>query len=136
MAEGTLDLFQKYQEELKKDISVDELNMKEIALHATSVKHKWAGRLMRHKIELSKTEKAREKALGILTERIAEDPTIQLSSAAIRRKAEQDPQLKPFDEAIEQGKLIVEYLEKVEKIVTSLTWDLKNIVEIVKLETQ
>jgi hypothetical protein len=136
MADETLDLFQKYQDELKKDITVDELNMKEVALHATSVKHKWAGRLMRHKIELSKIEKARDKALGILCERLGENPALQLSSAAIRRKAELDPQLEPFDKGIEQGKMIVEYLEKVEKIVTSLTWDLKNIVEMVKLETQ
>lgn len=136
MAEGTLDLFTKYQDELKKDISIDELNMKEQSLHATTVKHKWAGRLMRHKIDLNKAEKQREKALSIVCERLSADPSIQLSSAAIRKKAEQHETVVQIDEIIEQGKLIVEYLEKVEKIVTSMTWDLKNIIDIVKLETQ
>jgi hypothetical protein len=31
--------------------------------------------------------------------------------------------------------LIIEYLEKVEKVLSSITYDIKNIVEIMKLET-
>ena len=35
---------------------------------------------------------------------------------------------------INEEKLIVEFLEKIEKIFSSLTYDIKNIIEIMKLE--
>lgn len=136
MAEDILDLFTKYQDELKKDVNVDELNMKEIALTIASIKHKWAGRLMRHKIDLSKAEKTREKMLAVIIDQLAHDPAIQLTIPAMRKKAESHEKIIEVDGYIENLKLIIEYLEKIEKIIGSMTWDIKNIIDIVKVETQ
>jgi geranylgeranyl pyrophosphate synthase len=136
MAEDILDLFSKYQDELKKDVNVDELNMKESALTIATIKHKWAGRLMRHKVDLNRTEKAREKAVSAIVEQMGKDPSIQLSGPALRKKAESHERIKEVDQAIENLKLVIEYLEKIEKIVGSMTWDIKNIIDIVKIETQ
>ena len=136
MAEDILELFTKYQEELKKDVNVDELNMKESALTIATLKHKWAGRLMRHKIDLNRTEKSREKAVSILVEQYSKDPAIQLSGPALRKKAEGHETVKELDQRIENAELVIEYLEKIEKIVGSMTWDIKNIIDIVKIETQ
>lgn len=136
MAEDILELFGKYQEELKKDVGVDELSMKESALNIATTKHKWAGRLMRHKIDLNRTEKQREKAVSIITEQMNADPAIQLSGPALRKRAESHETVKEIDSRIENLKLIIEYLDKIEKIVGSMTWDIKNIIEIVKIETQ
>jgi hypothetical protein len=136
MAEDILELFSKYQDELKKDVNVDELNMKESALTIATIKHKWAGRLMRHKVDLNRTEKAREKAVSAIVEQMSKDPSIQLSGPALRKKAESHERIKEVDQAIENMKLIIEYLEKIEKIVGSMTWDIKNIIDIVKIETQ
>jgi hypothetical protein len=36
---------------------------------------------------------------------------------------------------IEQVKVILEYLEKVEKLTSSLTYDYKNVIDLQKLET-
>lgn len=136
MAEDILELFTKYQEELKKDVGVDELTMKESALNTATVKHKWAGRLMRHKIDLNRTEKQREKAVSIICDQLKANPAIQISNVAIRKQAEGHDTVKEIDARIDNFKLIIEYLEKVEKIVGSMTWDIKNIIEIVKVETQ
>lgn len=136
MDDELLELFNRYQDELKKDVSVDELNLKDSALTIASIKHKWAGRLMRHKIDLNKIEKQREKAISILIDKIKEDPSIDLSVPLMRKKAENNETVKIIDQKIDNLKIIIEYLEKIEKIVGSMTWDIKNILEVVKIETQ
>ena len=136
MAEDILELFTKYQEELKADTNIDELNMKDKALNIATLKHKWAARLIRHKIDLSKLEKQRDKAVGILCERYSKELDVVLSGPALKRKAESDDVVVEIDSRIESTKLMIDYLEKIEKVVGSMTWDLKNIIDIVKAETQ
>lgn len=136
MAEDILALFTSYQDELKKDVNVDELNMKESALTIATIKHKWAGRLMRHKVDLNQLEKKREQAVSIIVEKMSKDPAITLSGPALRKKAETHEAIKDIDSQTDNLKLIIEYLEKIEKIVGSMTWDIKNIIDIVKIETQ
>ena len=38
-----------YLEEMQADLEVDEINMKEVQMKLPAIKHKWIGRLMRHK---------------------------------------------------------------------------------------
>ena len=40
-----------------------------------------------------------------------------------------------INQQIKEHKLVIEFLEKSEKIFSSLTFDIKNLVEIIKLET-
>lgn len=136
MSDNILDLLEKYQLELKNDITIDDLNMKDRSMVITAIKHKWVGYLMRHKIDLKKLENGRELMVNTISEQLLEKPDIQISHAAIRRKAESHETIIKVDEQIEGYKIIIEYLEKVEKVVNSMTWDLKNIIELVKMETQ
>lgn len=135
MTEDILDLFNKYQEELKKDVNIDELNMKESALTIATIKHKWTGRLMRHKMDLSRTERARDKAIANIINQLQKDSLVSLSIPTLRKQAESHEIIQNTDQIIDNLKLIIEYLEKVEKIVNSMTWDMKNIIDIVKAET-
>jgi len=91
---------------------------------------------MRHKIELNRTKKQREEAVSIVVERLNEDPLIKLSNVALRKKAESNQTIIEIDLRIEGLCLLIEYLEKAEKIINGMTWDLKNIIDIVKIETQ
>lgn len=135
MSDNILDLLEKYQLELKEDIKIDELNMKDRSMAITMIKHKWVGYLMRHKIDLKKLENGRELMVNTISEQLLEKPDLQLSHAAIRRKAESHETIVKVDEQIEGYKVIIEYLEKIEKVVNGMTWDLKNIIELVKMET-
>ncbi len=53
-----------------------------------------------------------------------------------RSKAEEHDKIKDIDSQISENKIIIEFLEKVEKIFNSMTFDIKNLTEIMKLETQ
>lgn len=136
MAEDILETFVKYQEELKADVNVNELNMKDASLNVATVKHKWAGRLIRAKIDLSKMTRQRDEAVAMLVEQMQANPAVELSGPMMKRQAEKNDVIKELDNRIENTKLIIEYLEKIEKIVGSMTWDIKNIIELVKVETQ
>ena len=48
---------------------------------------------------------------------------------------EKSPVLTEINEQIEENELIIEYLEKVEKIFSSTTYDLKNAIELMKMES-
>ena len=40
-----------------------------------------------------------------------------------------------FDRKIEERELVIDYLERIQTIITSVQWDIKNLIEIEKLET-
>jgi len=90
---------------------------------------------MRHKLDLNRTERARDKAITNIINQLKKDSLVSLSIPALRKQAESHEIIQNTDQTIDNLKLIIEYLEKVEKIVTSLTWDMKNIIDIVKAET-
>ena len=63
------------------------------------------------------------------------DTPVALSRHALEQAALNNPNIAKLEESIEKLKIIIEYLEKVEKLVSSLTFDCKNIIDLQKLET-
>lgn len=59
---------------------------------------------------------------------------VVLSNSVLERKANDTDVIRELNLKIQQEKLIVEFLEKMEKVFSSLTYDVKNIVEVMKLE--
>jgi chaperonin cofactor prefoldin len=47
---------------------------------------------------------------------------------------EKSPVLHEINEQIEEMELVVEYLEKAERVFSSTTYDLKNAIELMKME--
>ena len=52
-----ISLIAKYSEEIKKYVSVDEFNMKQIQMDLPATRHYWVGRLMFHKQEILKLKR-------------------------------------------------------------------------------
>ena len=99
-------LLEEYISELSVDVQIDEFSMKDVQMKLPAIKHKWTGRLMRAKMEIEE------------------------------KTAELHPDVKETWDQINELKLVVEFLEKTEKTLSSITFDIRNIVEIIKLETQ
>lgn len=128
------DIFEKYNTEFLADTKIDEMNIKEQAMTAISIKHKWVGRLMRHKRDLKKLEKAKKDA----TQKVVDSLTkgdVGLTMVAARKAASSNDLLQRIEDEIHKTELLVEYLEKVERILNSMTYDIKNIIDIQKMET-
>ena len=124
-------LFATYQKEIVEDVKVDELSLKDKTMAVPTLKHKWVSRLMVHKVQLRKLKDLKNK--GIKT--ISSQSPVFLSKEALQTAAANDPKLMQIQESIDILETIVEYLEKVEKLLSQLTWDCKNLIDLQKLET-
>ena len=124
-------LFETYQKEIAEDIKVDELSLKDKTMLVPTIKHKWVGRLMMHKVQLKKLNDIKKKEIKKLTN----NSPIPLSKATLDQAINGDESIVKIQNSIERLEVIIEYLEKVEKLTSSLTWDCKNLIDLQKLET-
>lgn len=128
-------LLEDYIKELENDLKIDELTLKEYQLKLPGIKHKWAGRCIRHKLELNDLRKKREKIKKAVVDQIQEQSPVKLAVPVIERTAEKHSEIIEIDGQIKQIELIVELLEKAEKTLSSASYDIKNLIDIIKLET-
>lgn len=124
-----------YIKELEEDLKINDLDLKNYALKLPGIKHKWAGRCIRHKIELNDFKLEKDKRKKNLIKQINETSTVKLSAPAIEKVIEDSDETKLINKKIKDLELIIELLEKAEKTLASASYDIKNLIEIIKLET-
>ena len=130
----TIELIDKYKKELDEDCKIDMLNLRDAQMRLPAIKHKWTSRLINHKIEQDKIKKLVNEAKATIIERQLADSTVAMSRPSLEKQAENhDTVIRLKEKAKEEG-FIIMYLEKVEQILRSVTFDIKNLVEIMKLE--
>lgn len=125
----------KYIEELKQDCVVDEINLKEAALILPAKKAKWVSRLILEKNNLNKLEKERKQLVQRLIELLKEEAVVTISTAVLKNKAEQHEHVLELDTKMQECKNTIDFFERVEKIMSSMSFDVGNIIKIVQLET-
>ena len=129
------ELLNKYIEELDKDVKLDQFNLKEAQLALPGIKHKWAGRLIRHKIELNELTVKRSLKLKEICNIVQMQSPTTLPNTVVERNAVKHSDIISIDNEINYTKLIIEFLEKTEKTLSSMTFDISNIVKIITIET-
>lgn len=129
------EILDKYIEELSSDTNIDAFNVKDKQMMLPSIKHKWVGRLMRHRIKVNDLKDQVETLIsqGIAEAKNTTPYTINDSQARV--SVTKTKVIKDAYKQIRDEEMIVEFLEKIEKVFNSMTFDIKNIVEIMKLET-
>jgi hypothetical protein len=128
-------LLEDYIKELENDLKIDELILKDYQLKLPGIKHKWAGRCIRHKLELVAIRKKREKLKKEIVDKIQEQSPVKLAIPMVERTAEKCSEITDIDNTMKELELIIELLEKSEKTLSSTSYDIKNLVDIIKLET-
>ena len=124
-----------YIEELKQDCIVDDINLKESALMLPAKKAKWVARLILAKNSVNKLEKEKKKQISILMEKFKHEAISTPSNAILKNLAEKHESIVEIDEKIEESYNLIDFLERVEKVMSSMSFDIGNIVKIVQLET-
>tara|TARA_Y100000310_G_C20608114_1_gene776598 strand:- start:1063 stop:1458 length:396 start_codon:yes stop_codon:yes gene_type:complete len=130
---GILD---RYNEELKGDVTMDAFTIHDVQLKLPAIKHKWVGRLMRHKSTLYDLRREKKNTQADLVETISKEAKVTLSVTAVNNLINQKGLLDDNNDKISEQVIVIEFLEKVEKILSSMTFDIRNLTEIMKLETQ
>jgi hypothetical protein len=122
-------------DELKKDCLIDEINLKESALMLPAKKAKWVARLILQKNKLNDLEKKKKLEVNKFVERKKEEAISPVSINVLKSLAEKECSIMDIDFQIESTKNTIDFLERIEKIMSSLSFDIGNIIKIVQLET-
>ena len=128
-------LLEKYIDELTKDVEIDEFALKECQMKLPALKHKWVGRLVRHKRDIHKLKRDRSIILSTVIDKIRDASEVEITKPAAANLATRHRDIIEIDDKIKDIELVVELLDKCERIFSSMSFDLKNLVEIIKMET-
>lgn len=130
-----MELLKKYIQEIGADLVVDEVNVKEVQMRLPARRHFWVARLINAKIELGKLQKKEKQLKANLTKKLKEESPVTFTTQHIDNLLTNNTDYASLQSQIEEMKYVVEYLEKVEKIFSTMGYEVKNIVELIKLET-
>ena len=130
------EIIEQYTLESSIDTNIDRLNVTDVQERLVNNKHKWSARLINHKIKLNKYKNLR---FSLLEEKIEEYQATQpvmvnksIAEKAVLRKKE----IRVIDEKINNELLIIQHVENIYKNISFATNDIKNLVELMKLEMQ
>lgn len=134
-----MELLKQYQDELSMDTNIDEINLTDTAYKLPAIKHKWVARLINAKIKLSSLEKEKISLKEKIVNKLSADTNARLAKINIDKSLstadEYNKLISSIDLKVEEYKMIILYLEKVEGIFKNMTYDLKNIIDLNRLET-
>lgn len=129
-----MELFEKYKQEIASELIINEFNIKEVQLKLPSRKHFWAARLIDNKIKQQSLYKKKKKIKQEIVRKIISESPVKITNVTAETAAENSAELQKINDEIKECDYIIEYLEKVEKVFSSMHWEIKNIIEINKLE--
>lgn len=130
-----MSLLSKYIKDVEQDLVLNDFNIKETQLKLPAKKHFWVARLIEAKRELQELSDKEKKITKILATKIKEQSPVTLSDKTVLNLIEEQEEFAAIKEKKRDLTNVVEYLEKVEKIFGSMHWEIKNIVDLGKLET-
>lgn len=125
----------KYQKEVANDTKIDRIIIEEVQLKLPGLKSKWQARLLNHKSEIDKLEEIYDEAIEKIAIKLENESNVAISRVLTRKQAETHPLAKKIRKQIKEEIRIVEYLEKIEKTFATMTYDIKNIIDLIKSET-
>ena len=129
-----IELLKKYIEEITKDLYLDDFNIKESQMRLPAKKHFWVARLMDAKINRNSFIRKKKQLKKELVKKVIIDSPVKISQSAAESAAERHDSVSKLNDSISEQDSIIEYLEKVEKIMGQMHWEIKNIIDINKME--
>jgi hypothetical protein len=127
-------LLDEYVAEFNNDFDINQLNINNTSFEIIKLKHKWIERLIRAKKDLLDIEKILAESIDKVALKISQESDAPVSIPNAERMATKTPKIAKIIEVIGHQKLVIEYLERVEKISRDSGFDIKNIVDLIKLE--
>jgi len=129
------DILDRYLQEAEADASLDVFTVKDVQSKLPGIKHKWVGRLIRTKRKLGGLYEQKEDIKNNLLHKAKEQAPYKVSDAALEKSLKKTKTITDIDKEIREYKLIIDFLERTERVFSSMTFDIKNLTEVMKLET-
>lgn len=130
-----MSLLSKYIKEVEQDLILNDFNIKETQLRLPAKKHFWVARLIEAKRDLQDLIDKEKKMTKVLSAKIKEQSPVTLTDKTVLNLIDEQEEIGSIKEKKRDLTNVVEYLEKVEKIFGSMHWEVRNVIELQKLET-
>ena len=129
-------LIDQYRQEFTVDVDINMMNLRDKLMVASSTQHKWVGRLIRLKQQRQVYENRYNHDLRVSVEKLKKGtPHINVSETMLRKQVEGSAQLVELNTVIQNYDLAIEYIERMDKVFTQGGHAMRNLVELMKLET-
>jgi hypothetical protein len=123
-----------YITEIEKDLIINEFNIKDVSMKTPARKHYWVGKLIQHKKNLYKLEKEKTEIKKQVVKELLEQSPVKISIPVAEKASTKHASIVKINEDINNEILTIEFLEKTEKIFSSVSFDVSNIVKIMQME--
>ena len=121
-------------EEIGEDLVLNDLNLKQQQQKLPARKHFWVGRLIDAKIKRNDLIAEKRKLKKDLVKKVIEDSPVRINQTSAETAAERYESVVKLNKGIQEQDPIIEYLEKVEKILSNMHWEIKNVIDMNKME--
>ena len=121
-------------EEIGQDLVLNDLNLKQQQQRLPARKHFWVGRLIEAKIKRNKFFAQKSNLKKDLVKKVITDSPVRINQASAESAAEKYESVVKLNNNIKEQDTIIEYLEKVEKILGNMHWEIKNVIDMNKME--
>ena len=129
-----MEVIDTYIVELQEDLKIDNTILEEKTMLVPGIKGKWLGRLIKHKREARKYEVLLEEAKNKLVKEMEKNSEIAYNKATLEKMALDNNIAKKIKANLDAERLAAEFCERSLPIVSSMSFDIKNILEGYKLE--
>ena len=121
-------------EDIGQDLILNDLNLKEQQQRLPARKHFWVGRLIEAKIKRNELIATKSKLKKDLVKKVIEDSPVRINQTSAEAATEKYESVTKLNKDIREQDTIIEYLEKVEKILGNMHWEIKNVIDMNKME--
>ena len=121
-------------EDIGQDLVLNDLNLKEQQQRLPARKHFWVGRLIEAKIRRNELIATKSKLKKDLVKKVIEDSPVRINQTSAEAATEKYESVTKLNKDIREQDTIIEYLEKVEKILGNMHWEIKNVIDMNKME--
>lgn len=124
--------------EYRDDVYLDQLNLREMELRAPSLKGKWSEMRWRHRAKLFNVKQTRDDMVNpnmvrmVREKKETEGHSMTLKSAELLIK--NSSKYKELNGKVERLEIICGFLESCEKNMQSIGFDIKNLVDTIKID--
>ena len=130
------DIINQYLDEARLDCNLDRLEVSSTQEQLVNNKHKWSARLINHKITLNNLKLQRSNILEDKINKFQSEEPVHVPRSIAEKAVQNKKDITVIDNKIQNEILIISFLENIYKNISFATNDIKNLVELMKLETQ
>ena len=129
-----MSLLDQYIDEIEKDLQINEFNLKDSSMRTPARKHYWVSKLIRHKKNLLSLRQKRDLIKKEVVQKIIQESPVKVTIPVAEKASYKHEKMIEISKKINEEELIIEFLEKTEKTFSAVGFDIKNIIEIMKME--